>query len=423
MLASSSGTFPAANVSSGTIEIDAPCQSNGEDPDACRFANHMVGNRSTRDGLPPSYSSLFLTNANASATSVCHRTINDTAAQSSELYFTKDRAKAIAGSQPASLSVGEINDSEFDVQMAEACLSGDINKVDALLKMRPAGIHRFQKYSSKLPYLHPLHLAAINNEIHLIHYLCQYPSIDINVRNNAEQTPLMMGIIKNNAKAVEVLLNHGAQIEVCPHELYKNSLYAAIAGDKKLHEDIDEQRDLSVLELLLNRGGDPNQQLCSKEGITPLHVAAHFGAINIIDMLIKHGANVRIKNCRDATPMHFAALAKKTEAVKRLIEHGATLEEESGSIDHRFWHESICLRPKTKYEEPPTLGEAQCKMNRLLVREPLASLSKYGEPLSFLENEDHGALRALEKEQIMLRKQQLPEQHNGQRLPTRCRLL
>ncbi|USE37206.1 ankyrin repeat domain-containing protein [Endozoicomonas sp. SCSIO W0465] len=351
----------------------------------------------------------------------------------------------------------KIDDNEFDNRMATACLSGNIKKVNELLSIRPAGIHRFQKYSGMSTALHPLHLAAIKNNSELINKLCKYPEIDINVRNHAGQTPLMLAtannnleamkvllnhpgtdinvrnnagqtplwisIAKNNVQAVEILLNHGAEIKKHPKKLYESLLYAAIAGDKELYEKIDEQRNPAILELLLNRGANANKTLGS-EGITPLQVAAHFGDIKSIDILVKHGADVRKKNDDGATPMHLAAFANNIEVVKRLLQHGATLEEDRGTIDGAF----IFKRqdPWKKFE----ISDLGCLKDRsdegfkrtAALRFYEAGLGRLGRPLSFLKNEDHGALRAIEQEQIMLRKQQLSKQHNNQSGPTSCRL-
>ncbi|USE37204.1 ankyrin repeat domain-containing protein [Endozoicomonas sp. SCSIO W0465] len=422
------------------IEINPPCQSERENPGAGRFANHSVGNLPLPDFPPPSYSSLSPTSADASATPVSDREINDATAQSSALHFANDRTKATSGSQPAPLYELGICDNEFDSRMAAACLSGDIKEVDALLDIRPTGIHRVQKYPGEPFAMHPLHLAAKENNTDLIASLCEkseipinvithdgqtplmmaaaknleamklllkHPRIDINAQNNAKQTALLIGIIHKNAEAVSLLLDHGANIKTRTDKLHNTLLYAAIAGDKALNENIDEQHNTAVLELLLNRGCDPNKKLCSIGGITPLHVAAHFEDIGSIDLLIAHGADVRKKSNRGAAPMHFAALTKNIEVVKRLLQHGATLEDQAGGIDRRFYLKRVGLGMK-QIQDPKTRDELRANLDYQDAWER-AGNGCYGTPLSFLKNEDHGILRAMENEQIMLRKNPLPE--------------
>ena len=39
---------------------------------------------------------------------------------------------------------------------------------------------------------------------------------------------------------------------------------------------------------------------------TPLHLAVHYGNIEIVHLLLKHGADPTIKNCWDEIPLHVA---------------------------------------------------------------------------------------------------------------------
>lgn len=61
------------------------------------------------------------------------------------------------------------------------------------------------------------------------------------------------------------------------------------------------------------------------EGHAPMHIVAGNGAIALMDVLIKRGANVNIANSDRQTPLHWAAWNNQTQAVKFLIEKGADL--------------------------------------------------------------------------------------------------
>ena len=58
---------------------------------------------------------------------------------------------------------------------------------------------------------------------------------------------------------------------------------------------------------------------------TPLHKAAVNGQIEIVKFLIKHGADVNMRNNFDETALHTATFHSKIEAVKCLIKYGAQL--------------------------------------------------------------------------------------------------
>lgn len=56
--------------------------------------------------------------------------------------------------------------------------------------------------------------------------------------------------------------------------------------------------------------------------LTPLHLAAQAGSIEIVDFLISSGVRVDVSTSRGETPIHTAAVNGKLEMVKFLIENG-----------------------------------------------------------------------------------------------------
>ncbi|KAM8945997.1 ankyrin repeat domain-containing protein 27 [Pelodytes ibericus] len=59
----------------------------------------------------------------------------------------------------------------------------------------------------------------------------------------------------------------------------------------------------------------------SRDGFTPLHIAAMQGHSVLVSLLLKHGANVDAKNGNRALPLHLACHKGHLEVVKTLIEH------------------------------------------------------------------------------------------------------
>jgi ankyrin repeat protein len=54
-----------------------------------------------------------------------------------------------------------------------------------------------------------------------------------------------------------------------------------------------------------------------------LHAAVQFGKLEIIDCLIKAGANVNVRDSKGATPLFCAVARDKTEAAIHLVQFGA----------------------------------------------------------------------------------------------------
>lgn len=111
---------------------------------------------------------------------------------------------------------------------------------------------------------------------------------------------------------IELLLENGALATIDARELTSGTtaLQAAIILKQK-----------AVVELLLKHGAGVN--VTDKSGWTPLHWAALSGNCAIAGLLIDKGANLKINTCADGTVIHFAAGKGKTEMVKLLLDRGA----------------------------------------------------------------------------------------------------
>ena len=89
--------------------------------------------------------------------------------------------------------------------MHSACLADNVQAIKKLLCQRPEGIHRFQEDSETSSFLHPLHLTAMHNRTDTLDYLCQQPGIDVNIRDDAGQTPLILAVKHNKFAAIKLL--------------------------------------------------------------------------------------------------------------------------------------------------------------------------------------------------------------------------
>lgn len=78
---------------------------------------------------------------------------------------------------------------------------------------------------------------------------------------------------------------------------------------------------VAVVEFLLENGAEVHAS--DKGGLVPLHNACSYGHFEVTELLVKHGANVNVADLWKFTPLHEAAAKGKYEIVKLLLKHGA----------------------------------------------------------------------------------------------------
>ena len=91
-----------------------------------------------------------------------------------------------------------------------------------------------------------------------------------------------------------------------------------------LHYAADEGHR-PVVELLIKNGANVNlkDDETDARGETPLHLAAAKGHVPVVELLIKNGANVNAKDESGRTTLHWVSIEGHKEAAKLLIANGA----------------------------------------------------------------------------------------------------
>jgi ankyrin repeat protein len=120
-------------------------------------------------------------------------------------------------------------------------------------------------------------------------------------------------------KMVRLLVSHGANVNAKDRR-----------GDTPLHDAVSlglvdenlEYNDKAVIEYLLTNGANINE--VNADGCTPLYEAYAVARLDIVKLLIEHGADVNIKNNEDGfSLLHRAAWLGDLEAVALFVKHGA----------------------------------------------------------------------------------------------------
>lgn len=150
-------------------------------------------------------------------------------------------------------------------------------------KMRKAIAHR---NTSKVA-------ALLKRDPHLANVEC----------NNVGMTPLELAVIERDEGIAELLLAHGADVNVTRALPRQETPLHYAAGDG----------DLGIVKLLLAHGANVNAR--DDEGETPLHLAAANGEVEIIELLLAHGAEVNATDNSNRTPLYRASHVTGNQAL------------------------------------------------------------------------------------------------------------
>jgi ankyrin repeat protein len=136
--------------------------------------------------------------------------------------------------------------------------------------------------------------------------------ISIYLENLVEKNPIYFAAAGGNLQEVDRLINEGAN----PNAKGLNGHTPLIAATRGHHSLIAEH--------LLLAAANPDQK--DNFGWAALHHAitpADGADLDLISILVKHGANVNIQDNRLRTPLHRAAEYGQLQAVLLLLKYGA----------------------------------------------------------------------------------------------------
>lgn len=130
-------------------------------------------------------------------------------------------------------------------------------------------------------------------------------NIEIDCRNNDNETPLFIACQKGYYEIAEYLIDKGASM-LDPKGQKKNAL---IRASKNGH--------IHIVSLVLRKGVHPDCP--DSSGSTALHYAAAFGWIHIVKLLINSGATIDIENEWNTTPVILAMLKNRFGVMDYLL--------------------------------------------------------------------------------------------------------
>ncbi|CAN8071823.1 unnamed protein product [Agarophyton chilense] len=211
----------------------------------------------------------------------------------------------------------------------------------------------------------PLCLAAQKGYSSIVRLLLEYGA-DPNNQDEGKYTPLHLAASKGYLETVNVLLIHGAFIdattrnEVTPLHYavqggHSQSVRALIARGAKVNCSkkpllliAADDGNLEIVNLLLNAKASIDckaniRAALDKETevsdyLTPLHLASSKNYCEVVEALVRRGANVNEVTSKSGwSPLDFAVLNGHSESSKILLRHGALVTDNCKSVGRNNW--------------------------------------------------------------------------------------
>lgn len=128
--------------------------------------------------------------------------------------------------------------------------------------------------------------------------------INVELRNAQDESPLMLASIKGNTEAVKALLARDADVNKTG---WTPLHYAVSAGNPQ---------QIDIVRLLLENHAYIDAP--SPNGTTPLMMAAQYGAMDVVQLLLQEGADPALKNQLGLSAAEFALRASRAEAANEI---------------------------------------------------------------------------------------------------------
>ncbi|XP_036097721.1 ankyrin-2 isoform X8 [Molossus molossus] len=193
-----------------------------------------------------------------------------------------------------------------------------------------------------------LHIASLAGQAEVVKVLVK-EGADINAQSQNGFTPLYMAAQENHIDVVKYLLENGANqstatedgftpLAVALQQGHNQAVAVLLENDTKgkvrlpaLHIAARKDDTKSAALLLQN---DHNADVQSKmmvnrtteSGFTPLHIAAHYGNVNVATLLLNRGAAVDFTARNGITPLHVASKRGNTNMVRLLLDRGGQID-------------------------------------------------------------------------------------------------
>uniref|UniRef100_A0A8B9N5T4 Poly [ADP-ribose] polymerase n=1 Tax=Accipiter nisus TaxID=211598 RepID=A0A8B9N5T4_9AVES len=221
---------------------------------------------------------------------------------------------------------------ETALHCAVAAVHPKRKQVTELLLRKGANVNEKNK-----DFMTPLHVAAEKAHNDVMEVLHKHGA-KMNALDTLGQTALHRAALAGHLQTCRLLLNYGSD----PSIISLQGFTAAQMGNEAVQQILSESTpvrtsDVDYRLLEASKAGDLEtvKQLCSPQNVncrdlegrhsTPLHFAAGYNRVSVVEYLLHHGADVHAKDKGGLVPLHNACSYGHYEVAELLVRHGASV--------------------------------------------------------------------------------------------------
>lgn len=257
-----------------------------------------------------------------------------------------------------------------NIKILEAAARNDVEEVRILL------MNKVDPNLTNEDGLTALHQCCIDESKELLALLLEYGA-DVNARDSELWTPLHAAATCGHIQLCEMLVDHNADLlavnadgnmpyDICEDEDTLDFVENEMAKRGITQEQIDETRLVTELQMLQDlkdyvAEGGRLIDIRDQNGVSPLHVAAANGYLEVGKFLLDHKVPINIRDDDSWEPIHAAACWQQLSMLDLLVQHGADIDSKTKMHDTPF---DICEDPDIKQKILDMKDELESKKKR-----------------------------------------------------------
>ena len=236
-----------------------------------------------------------------------------------------------------------LNDSNFESPLHYCASRGNLEMGRLLLQRGSTSINDFSvsKYDSFVGNWTPLHLACLKGHPEFVQLLLDHGA-DIEARDGVQRTPLILSVECRDMRVVHGLVERGADINAQAIRGYTPLLWAARNGFREmvdylvdLETSIEPDKLHTAFDMAVSNGMDRLLEVVLQQGFDISELAKHDpdvicyaaagGSPEILRVLIEVGFNPEHADKDGCRPIHYAAADDKVNVIEFLLSRNVNI--------------------------------------------------------------------------------------------------